>query len=179
MAFSRRFEKIGRWHGLCFVQLSTAVRLPGSPGVQDIISSLEDTKMKHWSRMVTLGAGLLLSAGATTSAMAQENSPDAMRCVNLSRIKSTEILSDKQIVFETVGGNLYVNSMPYSCPGMRPDSVLMYRTSLDQLCNVDVVTILEPMVDGFYPGASCGLGKFEPVNKAQVAQLRAAAKAAS
>jgi hypothetical protein len=39
----------------------------------------------------------------------------------------------------------------------------MYRTSLSQLCNVDIITVLQNVGFGFLPGASCGLGMFRPV----------------
>ncbi|MGD8832857.1 MAG: hypothetical protein PVF57_19785, partial [Pseudomonadales bacterium] len=62
------------------------------------------------------------------------------------------------------------------CPGMRPHSVLMYRTSINMLCNVDVVTLLDSWGAGFLPAASCGLGMFEPLDEGEVDALRKAAR---
>jgi hypothetical protein len=135
-------------------------------------------EMKVWSRLVSLALGLALSGGAATYAMAKEASVEPERCVQLSRVKSTEILSNHQVLFKMLDGKLYVNSLPYPCPGLRPEVPLLYRTSIDKVCNVDVVTVLEPLGGGFYPSGSCGLGKFEPVDKGEVAQLREAARTA-
>ncbi len=74
------------------------------------------------------------------------------------------------------GGQYYVNMLPYACPGLRRGSTIMYRTSLDLLCDVDIVTVLETFGGGFQPAASCGLGKFEPMDKAEIADMRKAAR---
>ncbi len=63
------------------------------------------------------------------------------------------------------GDEVYRNDLPHSCPGMRRNDTLMYRTSVGQLCNVDIITVLEDWGFGFAPGASCGLGMFHPITE--------------
>ena len=40
-----------------------------------------------------------------------------------------------------------------------------YRTSLNQLCSVDIVRVLHDQGGSLYEGAGCGLGKFQMVEK--------------
>jgi len=123
-------------------------------------------------RISGLLAALLVAAPAFA---AQSELPE--RCLQLSRLDSTEVLSNQQILFETKNHNLYLNTLPYPCPGLRKDSTLMFRTSIDLVCDVDIVTILDHYGWGMQPGASCGLGKFEPVDAGEVQQLKEAARA--
>lgn len=96
------------------------------------------------------------------------------RCLQLSRVESTEVLNNRQILFSTIGRHHYLNTLPYPCPGLRRGATLLFRTSIDLVCDVDVVTVLNTMGWGMQPGASCGLGKFEPLDEAEVEQLRGA-----
>lgn len=48
----------------------------------------------------------------------------------------------------------------------------MYRTSLSQLCDLDMITVLNDFGSGFTPGASCGLGRFYPITKEEAKELR-------
>ncbi|MEJ2760591.1 MAG: hypothetical protein P8126_03375, partial [Gammaproteobacteria bacterium] len=37
---------------------------------------------------------------------------------------------------------------------------IMYRTSLSQLCDLDIITVLDSVGGEYRPGASCGMGHF-------------------
>jgi hypothetical protein len=105
-----------------------------------------------------------------------ERSEVPERCLQLSRLDTTEVLNNQQILFRTRGREYFLNSLPHPCPGLRRNSTLLFRTSIDLVCDVDVVTVVESMGWGLRPGASCGLGKFEPVDGGEVEQLRQAAR---
>ena len=118
---------------------------------------------------------LLVTPLAAAPALASESElPE--RCLQLSRLDQTEVLNNHQILFKTKGKHYYLNTLPYPCPGLRRDSTLMFRTSIDLVCDVDVVTVLDHYGWGLQPGASCGLGKFEPVDETEVEQLKEAAR---
>jgi hypothetical protein len=113
-------------------------------------------------------------AAVTPLAPAAERSVEPERCLQLSRVDSTEVLNNRQILFRTRAREYFVNNLPHPCPGLRRGSTLMFRTSIDLVCDVDVVTVVESMGWGMRPGASCGLGRFEPVDEGEVEQLRQA-----
>jgi len=132
--------------------------------------------MKNWFGVVTLSALAAVGIAPVNDARAATPSVEPERCVQLSRVDSTDVISNKQIIFEMQGNRYFVNSLPYPCPGLRRGSAILFRTSLDQLCDVDVVTVLEQFGGGYQPAASCGLGKFEPMDKDEIASLRKAAR---
>jgi hypothetical protein len=125
---------------------------------------------------------LALSAGAS---LAQDDGnevdapdePDLQteHCVRINDIDAIDIVDADTLIFRMRGDKVYRNELPHRCPGLRPHDTLMYRSSVGRLCSVDVVTVLEDWGFGFAPGASCGLGMFEPITP-QIADemLRAA-----
>jgi hypothetical protein len=99
---------------------------------------------------------------------AEERDLDSEHCVRINDIEKIDIVDADTLVFRMRRGKVYRNELPHRCPGLRPNDTLMYRSSVGQLCSVDVVTVLENWGFGFAPGASCGLGMFEPIT-AQIA----------
>lgn len=117
--------------------------------------------------------GLLIAvgAGAETAAPAK-----AEHCIPLSQIRNTRIVNDSTLLFYTSGGKIYKNTFPHRCSGLRSADTFMYRTSQSQLCNLDIITVLNRIGSGFMPGPSCGLGDFEPIDKAAAEALIKAEK---
>jgi hypothetical protein len=85
-------------------------------------------------------------------------------CVQLTRIRETRVRDDRTIDFYMLGGQVLRNTLPQSCPGLGFEERFSYSTSLSQLCAVDIITVLRTGPIG--RGASCGLGKFQPVTGA-------------
>jgi hypothetical protein len=112
-----------------------------------------------------LATALLL----TTAPVQAEDAPAAVdgekKCIALQRIRSTKVIDNQHIRFELQGGKYYMNELPNKCPGLRKDKPFMYKTSLNQLCDLDIITVLEQAGGSFMQGASCGLGKFVPYDK--------------
>ncbi len=115
-------------------------------------------------------ASLLASGGSAALAKRDRNQiPVAtlvgkpVDCISLASIQETRVRSDDVIDFRTHGKKWYRNTLPYSCPSLGFEERFMYKTSLSHLCSVDVVTVLYSGGHGLDTGASCGLGKFQPV----------------
>jgi hypothetical protein len=89
---------------------------------------------------------------------------DAVNCVSLQSIRSTQVHGDSTIDFHMNGGKVYRNTLPNSCPSLGFEERFAYKTSLSQLCSVDIITVLQS--PGLSQGPSCGLGKFQPVKLA-------------
>jgi len=96
----------------------------------------------------------------------------AETCVPLQAIKRTEIVDDRTVLFYMRGGAVFVNRLPRRCAGLKRADSFMYETSLSQLCNVDLITVLRRFGPGFSRGPSCGLGLFEPITDEGLALLR-------
>jgi hypothetical protein len=111
-------------------------------------------------------------SGGGAVAISSKNAPEPVRavgepknCVTISHIRSTKVIDSRTIEFRMVGGKTYRNALPQSCPGLKFEDRFSYRTSLNQLCSVDIVRVLHDQGGQLYEGAGCGLGKFQMVEK--------------
>ncbi len=111
-------------------------------------------------------------AGDTSVQNAREAPP--RHCLSLIRIKNSYVLDKNSILFKTVNNEYYVNRLPHACPGLTRTSPIMYRTSLNELCDLDIITVLDNTGFGLLPQASCGLGLFSPVSEAEALALKKA-----
>lgn len=82
----------------------------------------------------------------------------ALRCVSLHQIRGTRVVDAQTILFEIGGKKTLANRLPRKCPGLAFEKRFLYKTSLNQLCNTDVITV----ITSIGAGATCGLGYFEP-----------------
>ena len=118
-------------------------------------------------RKLALAAALVCVAGPALARKAPDNlvpAGKAVDCVQLTAIRSTEVRDDRTIDFIMNGNKVYRNTLPMSCPSLGFEKRFMYKTSLSQLCSVDIITVLY-QTGGLQRGPSCGLGKFQPMEK--------------
>ena len=115
---------------------------------------------------------IALFSGGGAVALSSQNAPEPVRavgepksCVTISQIRSTKVIDSRTIDFRMAGGKTYRNILPQSCPGLKFEDRFSYRTSLNQLCNVDIVHVLHDQGGQLHEGAGCGLGKFQMVEK--------------
>ena len=85
-------------------------------------------------------------------------------CIPLQSIRETRVRDDKTIDFYMRGGKVYRNVLPGTCPQLGFEERFAYQTSLSRLCSTDIITVL--LMPNTTRGASCGLGKFQPVTGA-------------
>ena len=85
-------------------------------------------------------------------------------CLSTTRLDSTKILNGDQILFRMKGGDTYLNE-PDGCPGLNKHSALSYEVHANQICNTTIVTLIEPAGTGASVRGSCGLSKFEKLEK--------------
>lgn len=125
------------------------------------------------SRSTRLLMTIALAALSSAPAVAKDRKPDGLvatgktvDCIPLSAIRSTDVRDDQTIDFVLNGNKVYRNTLPNKCPSLGFERRFSYRTSLSQLCSVDIITVLFSAGPGLQPGSSCGLGKFQPMTKA-------------
>ncbi len=87
-----------------------------------------------------------------------------VNCVQLQQIRETRVIDDSTIDFYLRDGRVLRNNLPNRCANLGFERSFTYETSITQLCNVDIITVLQ-QVGGVRRGASCGLGKFTPIEK--------------
>lgn len=117
--------------------------------------------------------GLLLGVVPFSGTLADElDDEKAERCILINRIDKTAVIDDRNILFYMRGKDVYLNQLPRRCGGLGAERTFMYQTSLSQLCDLDTITVLSARAGGFMPGASCGLGKFQPITEEDADALR-------
>ena len=86
---------------------------------------------------------------------------EPVNCILTSRIRNTDVQDDYTIDFVMMGGDVYRNTLPNRCPHLGFDEAFAYKNSTGQLCNVEIIEVIDQSSAG--RGAGCGLGKFVPV----------------
>lgn len=119
--------------------------------------------------MLTTATNAAEPTASTEPVAAAEDT--AERCIPIRSIKQTKVIDDQTIIFYTSGKRNYKNRLPYSCGGLAIADSFMYRTSVSQLCSVDIITVLNRMGSNYGPGPSCGLGVFEQIDARQLDEL--------
>lgn len=87
---------------------------------------------------------------------------EPVKCIRLSNIRSTRVIDKTAIVYD-VGNTLYVNRPKAGAAFLRDDAILVTDTRSSELCNIDIVKLMDPgskMLSG-----SVGLGDFVPYTK--------------
>lgn len=85
---------------------------------------------------------------------------EGRRCISLNRIRTTKVLDDQTIFFRMSGKKHYVNRLKRKCPSLKREERFMYKTSINRLCSIDIITVLDSFGRSW---ASCGLGEFEEI----------------
>ena len=121
---------------------------------------------------IVLGFAALASSGLAVAYASNKAPAPEVRsvgapknCVSTQQIRSTKIIDGSTIDFKMVGGKTFRNTLSHSCPGLRRDDAFSYRTSTSQLCNVDIIRVVENYGGRLQEGAGCGLGKFQQVER--------------
>lgn len=86
-------------------------------------------------------------------------------CIPIAQIRESQVRSDSVIDFRMSGNHTYRVTLPQACPSLGFERRFSYETSLSQLCQQDIITVLYQT--GPMRGASCGLAPFQPVKLAK------------
>lgn len=130
---------------------------------------------------VILGVGIAFAANADEGKKKQSRAEKRMasveekyeptgqtkRCVPLRSLRDSRIIDDQTIFFRAGGGKAYLNRLPRRCPRLASEERFSYRVSIGQLCNTEIITVLDSMGSSW---GSCGLGDFEVWQKKSKAE---------
>jgi hypothetical protein len=116
---------------------------------------------------------LLSATGANAQSDEEEFDRTPRECLAVSRIRNTDILDDRTILFFLRGNKLvYRTYLPHECPGLERNDRFAYEARNGQLCDVDVITVLEQMGVSLHPTFTCRLGKFIPITAEEAEDLK-------
>lgn len=102
--------------------------------------------------------------GAATRPIPQARITGAdQACIPLTRITSTKVRDGRTIDFMSGAREGWRNVLPQECPGLLQEDAFTYAASLSQLCNTDIIYVLQHWGSELRRGAGCGLGKFTPI----------------
>ena len=85
---------------------------------------------------------------------------EAVSCLTLTQIASTQVHDDRTIDFKMHDNRIYRNTLPARCPTLGMEQRFSYTVSTGRLCNTDIIHVLTP--EG-RESTACGLGQFVPV----------------
>lgn len=105
------------------------------------------------------------------SIFAPDDSVESLRCLNLGLVTDTDIVNDRNIVFEMRSRDIYRNVLPKQCVGLYREQAFTYRTTLGRVCEGDMISVLEGFDFGDLSGPLCRLGKFYPISKPELEAL--------
>ena len=86
---------------------------------------------------------------------------EPVNCVNISRIRNTQVHDDYTIDFNLGSGEIYRNTLPNRCPQLGFEESFAYEANTGQLCSIDMISVIQRGAAG--RGPRCSLGKFVPV----------------
>ena len=105
-----------------------------------------------------------IDTAAAAAAMGDDVDREGERCINTSQIRDTHIADDETILFYMRGGDVYRNTLRHNCPGLKRTGRFSYRVTVNRLCSVDSIRVLESFGGNFTPGMSCGLAEFYAID---------------
>lgn len=123
------------------------------------------------NKVFILGAALLALSANGWAADSNSKPEHKEDCIQLTQIRDTKVIDDQNILVYAGPNRVYKNHLPHKCNGLRNADSYMYKTSLSQLCSLDVITILNRYGSAFSQGPSCGLGKFELIDRKTADEL--------
>ena len=87
---------------------------------------------------------------------------EPVRCIDMRSIRSSTIIDKTAIIYE-VGNKLYLNRPAGGASSLDSDDVLVTKTSSSQLCDIDIVRLIDRT--NHFPTGFVSLGEFVPYSK--------------
>lgn len=84
-------------------------------------------------------------------------------CITLHGSDGSEVIDGTAIVYKGAGGRYYVNRPRGGADSLRRDDILVTKTTTSQLCNTDVVTLVDSL--SRFQRGFVNLGDFVPYAK--------------
>ena len=125
---------------------------------------------------ISLGFGALGALAGSDSPVGKVGDPlpeklagykltgDVEKCFLTTQIRSSRPLDDYHLVFKMRNGDTYLNRLSNRCAGLRFEKSYAYSNHEPRLCHLEIIRVISTSAGGGVRG-SCGLGKFEKIEK--------------
>lgn len=124
--------------------------------------------MTKYTYILILPVCLLLLSVSGPSLADEVEDEEARRCIQVRTIRSTDVLDDLNIFFYMRGKAIYHNILPRHCKGLSRDRRFSFTSTVNRLCYLDSIRILQDSGWGLQEGRSCQLGYFHPVTEEDI-----------
>jgi len=94
---------------------------------------------------------------------------EPVHCIDLRRVQSSQVITDTAILYR-VGSTLYLNRPANGADSLNRNDTMVTRLNSTRLCNVDTVTMVDP-VSGTFTGIVF-LGDFVPYRRVETGSAR-------
>jgi hypothetical protein len=113
-------------------------------------------------------------SAAQAAARAEDLDRSPHDCVVVSNIRQTVVLDDQTILFYMRGGkkDVYRNYLTHECPNLGREGRFAYEVRMNQICNIDLITVIQQFGPQLGPGFTCRLGDFYPMTYEEAEILR-------
>jgi len=101
---------------------------------------------------------------------------EAPRCISTTRIRGSEVLDGRHIVFRMSQDEYYLVQFENRCPMLERNSTIVYETQGSRLCQLDPIRAVSGLGATAQIGPICMIPGFQPVTKEQVALIRESLK---
>lgn len=99
---------------------------------------------------------------------------DSPQCLYLTRIRDSEVLDGRHVVFRVGRDTYYLVQFKRRCPLLNRNDTIMYTTHSSRLCVLDPIRSVEGAAYGSPPGPPCPIPSFRQISKEQLTALREA-----
>jgi hypothetical protein len=115
----------------------------------------------------------LLGLPAVAPSFAEEVDDDnSRRCINIRKLKRTEVVDDQHVLFYMFGKTIYLNALERRCRGLARERRFAYSTYSGSLCSFDTIEVLLDFGGDLQTGASCRLGRFFLTSEEEIEAAR-------
>ena len=97
------------------------------------------------------------------AALSGRTAGDPVSCVNQRDLRGSRTIGEGVMLFEGVGGVVWVNRPPGGCPALRFGRAFRTTTPSDRLCRGDIMTVFDPTSGIDFAG--CSIGDFVPYRR--------------
>lgn len=110
--------------------------------------------MRHHWRTGLAALAMICGGGCASPGDGGEQTSMQDSCISVARIRNQEIVSNQEIKFTMAGGDVWLNRLPRSCPGLKSVGGFTWDVSSAVCSNKQII---------YVDGIPCQLGVFTRV----------------